>query len=561
MPLQPRFFPGSSKAALHAGRSQAAAAAALASILAAALGLSGCSDADDPGPQQTQERTQLEYASMKDIRDINPHLYMGELAAQAMVFEPLVKNMPDGSIAPWLARSWKISEDGKTYTFHLREDVRYTDGTPFDAQSVKMNIEAVLENRVRHAWLDLVNEIESVSAVDAHTVELRLRNPYFPTLVELGTSRPFRFISPACMREGSTMRGVSCLAGTGPWKLSEHKRSQYALFVTNEDYWGEKPRMKSLRWNVMPDAQTMLMALQKGEIDLIFGADGDQITTDALSRLIKDQVLAVHLSAPIASRAILLNTARPVTGEASVREAFSRAVNRPAIVSGVLNGLEAEAQTLFSRSTPYCDVELAVRGFDPAQAEHLLDEAGWTRGADGVRVKNGRRLEVSFYYNSQNAQEKAIAETVQADLARIGAKVLVLGEEKQRFLDRQRSGEFDLQYALSWGAPYDPQSYFSSWRFPAHGDYQAQRGLKNKAELDQRILEFLRAPDKERRQALAADILQTVHAAAVYIPISYSRTKVVSTPRLQGVEFAASQYEIPFEKMYFAPAPSADRGR
>ena len=240
---------------------------------------------------------------MKDIRDINPHLYLGEMAAQAMVFEPLVINTAKG-VEPWLAKSWDISADGKTYTFHLREGVRYTDGQPFTAQSVKANVDAILENKIRHAWLNLVNEIESHRALDELTWELHLKHPYFPTLIELGVSRPFRFISPACMDNGHTKNGVKCLAGTGPWKLSEHKRNQYAVFSTNETYWGEKPKLKSIRWNVLPDAQTMLMALQKGEIDLIFGADGDQLTSDALSMLQKSHSLSVSLSEPIASRAI-----------------------------------------------------------------------------------------------------------------------------------------------------------------------------------------------------------------------------------------------------------------
>lgn len=498
-----------------------------------------------------QPRDRIEYASMKDVRDINPHLYMGEMAAQAMVFEPLVFNMPDGSVKPGLAESWEISEDGRVYTFHLRKGVKYTDGEPFTAQSVKMNVDAVLQNRSRHAWLDLINEIESNEAVDGLTWKLTLKHPYFPTLIELGVTRPFRFISPRCMKDGQTKDGVSCLAGTGPWVLSEHKRNQYAVFTVNEGYWGEKPKSKSVRWNVMPDTQTMLMALEKGEIDLVFGADGDQLTSDAVTKLIADKKLTVAVSSPIASRAILLNTRRPITGDAVVREAIQHAVNRDAIVHGVLNDIEAPAETLFARSVPYCDLDLKVRNYDPKKAEELLDSAGWKKGSDGVRTKDGKRCEISFYFNSQNAQEKTIAEAIQADLAKVGVVVKVLGEEKQTFLDRQRTGEFDLQYSLSWGAPYDPQSYLSSWRTPAHGDFQAQSGMADKARIDKLIGLFMIEADEAKRRTMATDILTTVHDAAVYVPVSYSRTKAVHTPALKGVTFAVTQYEIPFERMYF----------
>ena len=148
-----------------------------------------------------QSNNILDYASTKDIRDINPHLYSGEMAAQNMVFEPLVLNTDKG-VAPYLAQRWEISPDGKSYTFFLRQDVTFSDGEPFNAQAVKLNIEAVLDNYQRHAWLELVRQIDSVEVIDQYTVKLNLKNPYYPTLTELGLTRPFRFISPKSFING-----------------------------------------------------------------------------------------------------------------------------------------------------------------------------------------------------------------------------------------------------------------------------------------------------------------------------------------------------------------------
>lgn len=511
-------------------------------VFTVALFLSGCN-------QQSVSTHEIRFASMKDIRNINPHLYLGEMSAQAMVFEPLVMNTPDGKIIPWLAKSWDISADGTIYTFHLRPNVRYTDGTPFTAQSVKQNIEAVLANKPRHAWLDMINEIDHGEAPDELTFRLYLKHPYFPTLIELGLSRPFRFISPKCMINGGTKDGVSCLAGTGPWVVAEHKTNQYAVFKQNNTYWGEKPLAESVRWTVMPDPQTMLMALQKGEIDLVFGADGDQLTADAFSQLQKENKLTAIESSPIASRAILLNSKSPITGDKLVREAIQRAINRDAIVQGILNGKETAAETLFAKNVPGCDVPLVVRRYDPAEAKELMEKAGWLPRTDGIREKNGRKCVVNFYFNSQNTQEKTIAEAIQADLRKIGINMKIIGEEKQAFLDRQRTGKFDLQYSLSWGAPYDPQSYFSSWRIPAHGDFQAQIGLPDKKVIDDEITRLMTEPSAQKRQELTTDILNRIHDSAVYVPISYQRVKAVYNPRLHGVGFSYTQYEIPFEKI------------
>ncbi|WP_319403504.1 nickel ABC transporter substrate-binding protein [uncultured Anaeromusa sp.] len=512
-------------------------------VLMVAMALVGCG-------KQAKDKQELVYASTKDIRNINPHLYGGEMSAQNMVFESLVINTDEG-VKPWLAEKWDISADGKEYTFYLRKNVKFTDGAPFNAEAVKMNIDAVLANKQRHAWLDMVNQIDHGEVLDEHTYKLVLKQPYYPTLVELGLTRPFRFISPKCFVNGATKDGVNGYVGTGPWVLKEHQANQFALFTVNPEYWGEKPKVPAVRWKVMPDHQTILMALKKGEVDLLFGADGDMLDLDSFKALEKEGKYKAVLSQPIASRAILLNTAQAITGDKKVREAIQYAVNKQTIVDGILNGTETLADTLMSPTVPYCKVPLAARGYDAARAKALMEEAGWKMGPDGYRHKDGKLCELTISFNSNNAQERVISEYIQNSLKEIGISLKIMGEEKQAFLDRQRTGEFDLQYSLSWGTPYDPQSYVSSWRIPAHGDYQAQKGLPKKAWLDETVGKVLVEHSPEKRQLLYNEILTYIHDECVYLPLSYSRTKAVYVPNLKGVSFNPSQYEIPFEKMYF----------
>lgn len=517
-------------------------------VFSSALFMAGC---ESQSHSNVSDKKELVYASTKDIRNINPHLYGGEMSAQNMVFESLVINTPEG-VKPWLAQSWEIKDEGKTYIFHLRKDVTFSDGTPFNAQVVKQNIDAVLDNRARHAWLELINEIIGSDVVDAYTYKLTLKNPYYPTLMELAMTRPFRFIAPHCFVDGGTKNGVKNYIGTGAWVLSEHEKNAYALFKANPTYWGEKPKLQSIKWRVMPDHQTILLALQKGEIDLIFGADGDMINLDAFNVLQKEGKYTTLLSQPTASRAILLNTKQPITSNLKVREALQYAIQKEEIVKGILNNSETIAKTLFSPTTPYCNVELSPKEYNLEKAKALLDEAGWVMDEkSGYRVKEGTTLSLRFYFNINNAQEKTISEYIQSNLKAVGIELKIIGEEKQAYLDRQKSGDFDLQYSLSWGLPYDPQSYISSWRMAAHGDYQAQLGLEKKAWLDATIQRILIEPDVAKRQAMYAEILHYIHDESVYVPLSYSRTKAVFTPHLKGVSFNPSQYEIAFEKMFF----------
>ena len=306
-----------------------------------------------------------------------------------------------------------------------------------------------------------------------------------------------------------------------------------------------------MRWKVIPDHQSILMALQKGEIDLVFGADGDMLNLDAFAALQRDGRYATALSRPIASRALLLNAHQPFTRERAVRRALQYAVDKAGIAEGVLNGSESVAHTLLDPGVPYCDVPLERRDHDPKKAAALLDAAGWTLAPDGWRYKDGERAVVRLFYNADNAQERTISEFVQANLKQIGVEMRIIGEEKQAFLDRQKRGDFDMQYSLSWGTPYDPQSYLSSWRVPAHGDYQAQTGLERKPWLDAAITRLMAETDETARRAMYREILTYVHDEAIYLPLTTSRTKAVYARTLKGVEFGLSQYEIPFEKMAF----------
>lgn len=511
--------------------------------------ISGC-QGNSASTEEEHTRDEIIYASTKDIRDINPHLYSGEMAAQNMVFESLVENTDEG-IKPALAESWDISKDGLEYTFHLRKDVTFTDGEPFNAEAVKLNMDAILDNIERHAWLDMVSEIKENVVVDEYTYKLVLKHQYYPTLTELGLTRPFRFISPKSFIDGKTKNGVKSYAGTGPWVMSKHKEGQYAVFTANENYWGEKAKVNTIKWKVLPDPQTILLALEKGEIDLIFGSDGDMIDIDSFKSLEEQGKYNTEISKPIASRAILLNSNKPITGDIKVREAFQYAIDKKSIAYDILNGSESVAETLLSPTVPYSNVNLEARTFNPDKANKLLEAAGWTLGKDHYRYKDGKKLEITIYYNSNNAQERTISEFIQNDLKNVGVNLKIMGEEKQAFLDRQKSGDFDLMYSLSWGTPYDPQSYLSSWRIPAHGDYQAQIGLDKKEWLDSTITAVMIESNETKRKNMYADILRYIHDESVYIPLTYSRTKAVHVPELKGLTFNVSQYEIPFEKMYF----------
>ena len=186
----------------------------------------------------------------------------------------------------------------------------FSDGQVCDANAIKANFDAIIENKDRHTWLEMMNLLVDVSAPDDETFVIELSQPYYPMLTELGVTRPFAMISPNAMKEGSTKDGVDAYIGTGPYVLTDFVTDEYAVFEANENYWGRQPRIRKITVKVIPDNQTRVLALEKGEIDLIFGKN--MIDADAVNKYLDSEEFQVALSDPTSTRQIVLNTANGV---------------------------------------------------------------------------------------------------------------------------------------------------------------------------------------------------------------------------------------------------------
>lgn len=512
----------------------------------AAAGAENSAAASETGSSEAKE--ELVFVNYRDIRDLNPHLYAGEMYAQEMLYETLVNITADG-YEGCLAESWDISDDGKTYTFHIRDGVKFSDGEVCDANAIKANFDAIIENKDRHTWLEMMNLLVGVSAPDDKTFVIELSEPYYPLLTELGVTRPFAMISPKAMKDGSTKDGVNAYIGTGPYVLTDFVTDEYAVFEANENYWGEQPKIKKITVKVIPDNQTRILALEKGEIDMIFGKN--MIDADAINQYTGNDKFTVSLSDPTSTRQIVLNTTRDVLADKEVRQALQHATNKQAISDGIFYGLEQPADTLFAKTVPYCDIDLEPYAYDVELAQSMLDEAGWVVGSDKIREKDGQKLNIDLLYNSDSVTEKAIAEYLQSEYQKIGISLNIHGEEEQSYRDNMKAGNFDMVFNICWGTPYDPQSSLAAMRAPVYGDYAAQLGLEDKADIDQAITDILVSTDETKRQELYTFVLTRLHEDAVYIPLTYECNKAIYRSDLQGFHFTQTQYEVPFADFYF----------
>lgn len=516
--------------------------------------LAGCGETTQGSKAESAIRDEIIYATAKDIHDMNPHLYTGSMPAQGMVYESLVENTKEG-IKPLLAESWDISEDGTTYTFHLRKDVKFHDGEPFNAEAVKLNIDAVQHNAEKHAWIKLSTKIKSVKVVDAYTVQLVLSEAYYPALVELSMTRPYVFLSPKDFIQGETKDGVNGHHGTGPYQFTEHKIDEYATFTANEEYWGGPPKIKKITAKVLPAGETTFLAMQKGEVNFVFTDDrgADSIDVQAMNQLVDAGTYQLVRSEAMNTKMIVANSSKsesPVS-ETAVREAIWHTIDRETISKDIFEGTETEANTLFSSNVNYADVELKERGYDPGRAEQMLEEAGWKKESDGkARIKAGKELAMKLYYDSNSSSQKTQAEFIQNAVKGIGIKLDIIGEESSSIANRRSTGDYELLFNQTWGLAYDPQSTISA--FTSEASYlHTTKGIAQADHLYEHIQEVMVSKDEETRKSLYAEIMRTVHDEAVFIPISSGSVTVLAPKDLKGITFKQTQFELPFEQMYF----------
>ena len=216
------------------------------------------------------------------------------------------------------------------------------------------------------------------------------------------------------------------------------------------------------------------------------------------------------MSEPLSTRMMIVNTTKGALQDKNVRKAIQHVLDKKAISESIFGGSELPADYLLAKTVKYADVDTVVYDYSLEEAGKLLDEAGWKLDA------NGKPLTIKLNYNNSSVSEKSISEYFQQQLAKIGVDLVINGEEEQSYRDDMKAGNFEISFNISWGTPYDPQSFFGGMRMPAvYGDYAAQEGFADKETIRNDIYEGLITTSEEKRQELFADVLKKLADEAV----------------------------------------------
>jgi peptide/nickel transport system substrate-binding protein len=338
----------------------------------------------------------------------------------ALVFNGLTRRNERGEVVPDLAERWEVSEDGRTYTFHLRKRVKWHDGTAFGADDVVATLQALQDPAYPGvAWLANLWRQVAVERLDALTVRVTLPEPYAPFLscTTIGLL-PARFLASTAAQDLATSPFNDHPVGTGPWQVLETSAAA-VLLEPNPHYYGPKPRVGRLQFRFYPDFQAARVALEQGEV-LGFGARW--LPSQSLSALQANPNIALYTTPLAGCSLIYLNLKLPYFQDRLVRQALLLALNRPQLIAQALGGQGLVADSpLVALSWAY-DRQVKHYGYDPAQAKALLDKAGWREDGRGGRVKDGVPLEFTLLTDEEPAHQQLAAAASRAWQA-VGARV------------------------------------------------------------------------------------------------------------------------------------------
>ncbi len=507
----------------------------LAGALVALLALRAGLDDEDDG-------NRIVYGLTLNPSGLDPHIHISnELGIPFYsVYDTLIYRHPQTmDFVPGLAERWEMAPDGLSWTFTLRRDVTFHDGTPFNAQAVAANLDRITDPELASGKARaLLGPYTGYTIVDDYTIALHLSEPYAPLLD--GLSQVYLgMASPTALREYSKNTYQWHQVGTGPYRLEEVVPGDRIILRRNPDYaWGPvfyaeatDQSVDTVEFRFYTDPATRSLALESGEVQMI----GELLPTDVELLLGNTQLRVFRVPIPGQPQQFFFNVKRAPTDELAVRQALLYATNRTEIVDAVFQGQSPVAHGPLTAVTPFYDPAVeALYPFDPTFAQSLLQGAGYgDSDGDGIWDRDGEPLRLTMVFASWN-QTPEVAQLIQSEWRDIGIEVeLIRVPDFPTLRSYALEGDFNLIAFYDFGVEASLLNQFymtdgaNNWS-----------GFSD-PELDGWLHEAVRQVDAGTRAALYSSVQQRIMEQAVVLPIREYVNLNGTTARLDGVIFSA----------------------
>ena len=421
-------------------------------------------------------------------------------------YETLVR-YDNGEIIPGLAEKWEVSSDALTYTFTLKQGIKFSDGEELNAEVVKLNFDnmpAILgdSNGVFGLTSTLLDE---VTVVDEYTVAVKLTTPYYGTLQDFTLPLPMGIMSPNAFNEdGSLSESVKTQTmGSGPYMYNGQKENDVYTFVRNPYYDRGEPDVDIFHVKVIPGT----------------------LTSDAV----------------IQTRILGINPVSQPFEDVEIRQAVNYAINKESICQNIFSGVEVPAESVMDPALPYCDIDTGSYHYSPEQAVKLLEDAGWFDvDGDGVREKDGVKLSTSISCSSDLAMLEDVTAAVAEDLKAVGFEVTTSSKETMTYYQDVNRGEYGIGIGITFNIPMDPFQFVANLRREPMRDNMVAQGLQSLPDSDALINSLYSMTEDAEIQEVYNSILQTLHDDAVIIPLSRVKGIVAfQNEEIAGYTFAS----------------------
>lgn len=464
------------------------------------------------------------YAQGADPRGLDPALVNDGESSKVIsnIYEGLLKYASDSTkVEPCLAESWEISPDGLSYTFKLKQGVKFQDGADFNADAVKFNIDRQIPPK---ATADMsygpfvYGSVKDVVVNDPYSVTINLTQMNTAFLANIAMSLAAPIVSPKALTDGSNSV-MENPVGTGPYTFVKWNKGENVVLVRNDDYWGEKAKLKNVIFRIIPDNSARVLALNAGEVDMIDGIDAtvvDKITQGG-NKLFEAAGMNVNYMAYL--------TTSDMFKTVEARTAVSQAINVEELVQSLYQGYSEKATTILPTFVPGYDSTVQQVGYDLEAAKAGLAKAGITK-IHMITYSNPRP------YNA--ATGAALAAAIQGYLQKAGVESTIDTFDWTTYADKVKAGDYDICFYgwigdngdpdnfLNLLADKDPSMNVSRWEDPTYiADIKAALAMPNGAERDAKY---------GAMEKYAAE-------RAIWLPLSHAKTLAGYRPNVSGFNY------------------------
>ena len=451
-----------------------------------------------------------------------------------------------GELQPVLAESYELSDDGLTYTFKLREGVKFHDGTEFTAKDVKYTYDFYRDPENASSIIGNFLGVGSIDTPDDYTVVVNMDEVNAAFLVNGATTR---IVQSAYHQEVGEDTYKTAPIGTGPFKLKEWRPAEFTLLEAFDDHFRGRPILDELREDIVPEPSVRTIALETGDAHV---AVWPLLTEDNL-RLAQDPAYNAVVTPGGSIKHFPLNTSLPQLAEKEVRQAMLMALDRQQIIDDIWSGAAKVAHSNLSPKFDfYYNENLKQYPYDPDAANALLDEAGWVdEDGDGIREKDGVRLSFTITVITGDQARRPIAEVAQQYLAKVGVEVEIEEAPVASILEGMRECTMDASLFNWTYGDIDPDPFAT-----LHSDGGNNFTCYSNPRMDELIEQGVQIADPEQRKPIYDEIQEIFveDVPVLYLQIDdwynmfSAKVKGVPENALFGTEVFATAWQWSLEE-------------